>query len=346
MPDKQPIKKTIKLKFQNGLNFRAFSEEVFAIHGLTEAFEFVHSAQPDFIIFGPYGNDIPLKSDRYTRIGYFCENIKPDLSICEWAFGIPRENEIGHPNYKRIQWHGLKPEMLIKTLDDNEIDRIIQHKNKFCNFLYSNKVPYRETFFKQLGKYKKIDAPGSSMNNMASIDQIYPGNAWDRKRNFLSAYKFTIAFENYCYPGYQTEKLYDAMRSNSIPVYCGDPHIHEVFDAGSFINSADYMPRADSWPLKWLENVSQFNFRDYRPAYQTACTDRLRRKLKSIGKLAKMNLQFNQATCSSLIERIIALDEDQDLYVQCLKKPWFHGNRVPDRFSTKKRWTEIFEGSI
>lgn len=222
---------TIKIKFQNGIDKQIACREI--LNELADDYVFEESANPDFILFGPYGNDIPSPGN-YTRIGYYCENITPDLSNCEWAFGVPREDEINNLRYKRIQWHGLNPECLIKPAHYNA-ETLFTQKKKFCNFIYSHKVPYREEFFSQLSKYKKIDAPGLSMNNMESIDSLYSGNIWQRKRQFLSEYKFTVAFENYVYPGYQTEKLYDAMQANSIPVYCGDPNIDEIFNTnGSF----------------------------------------------------------------------------------------------------------------
>ncbi|RZJ48653.1 MAG: hypothetical protein EOO44_20420, partial [Flavobacterium sp.] len=256
----------IKIKFKNGLNFDTFKKEVFDVNGVSDSFEFELSDNPDFIVFGPYGNDIPPKGN-YTRIGYFCENITPDLSICEWAFGIPREEEVNHKNYKRIQWHGFNPQLLVKNLSDNDIDEIVTQKQKFCNFLYSNTVPYREDFFKQLSKYKKVDAPGKSMNNMPSIDSIYSGDVWERKRSFLSKYKFTIAFENYAYPGYQTEKLYDSMRVNSLPIYCGDNYINETFNTDSFLNTPDFLKIRQSSFLDLIQKKSQLNFVDIRPSF-------------------------------------------------------------------------------
>ncbi len=69
----------IKIKFQNGINSNIARHDI--LNELNEDFLFEESDQPDFILFGPYGNDIPPPGN-YTRIGYFCENIKPDLSIC------------------------------------------------------------------------------------------------------------------------------------------------------------------------------------------------------------------------------------------------------------------------
>lgn len=331
--------KTIKIKCQNGISLKEAVRDIF--FELDQHFTFVESEEPDFILFGPYGNEIP-KPGNYIRIGYFSENIQPDMSICEYAFGIPTAAEINHPNYRRIQWHGLHPDLLVKKLSENDIDQLIETKDKFCNFIYSNPVAYREEFFRQLSKYKKVDAPGKSMNNMPSIDSIYEGSFWERKRKFLSPYKFTIAFENYAYPGYQTEKLYDSMQINSIPIYCGDIHINEIFNTKSFINVTDYLKFNDNSLIRFLELRSQQNFTDYRPAFFNGPQHRLNRKLKHIGRQLKMKLQFNDLDFSQVIERIIEIDQNDDLYAQYLREPWFLANKAPDNASLKEQWINIF----
>lgn len=331
--------KVIKIKFQNGINLKQATTEI--LNELEEEFIFEESNKPDFILFGPYGNNIPQPGN-YTRIGYFCENIKPDMSVCDWAFGVPAEDKINHPRYKRIQWHGLDPQLLVKSAD-YDTEKILNGKKHFCNFLYSHKVPYREKFFKQLSKYKKVDAPGKSMNNMQSIDSLYTGDVWQRKKQFLSAYKFTIAFENYVYPGYQTEKLYDAMQANSIPVYCGDPYIGKIFNTKSFVNTADYTGLNNSATVNWLEKQSQPDFKDIRPTYYHRPYDRIKRKLKTIGREEKMSLQFKNFDFSPVIERIIELDQDDNKYLDILKKPWFNNNTPPINASNKNRWIEIFD---
>jgi hypothetical protein len=336
------IRTKIKIRFQNGLTFKYGVKEI--LDYVADRFEFIESDDPDFIIFGPYGNDVPAKSDRYTRIGYFCENIKPDLSICEWAFGIPREEEINNTRYKRIQWHGVDPQQLVKA-PDYKAEEIAAGKKKFCNFLYSNRVPYREEFFRQLSKYKKVDAPGQSMNNMSSMDELYKGDKWERKKQFLSEYKFTIAFENYVYPGYQTEKLFDAMQVNSLPVYCGDPLVGEIFNTRSFINAPDYIPTSNSATVNFLEKYAQQDFKDLLPSFYNKPVHRVKRKLKSMGRQLKLNYQFQKMDFGSLIARIIELDQDQNKYIEVLKQPWFVGNTPPVNASLEDRWVEIFGGS-
>jgi alpha(1,3/1,4) fucosyltransferase len=333
-------KRLIKLRFQNGLTFESFKKEVFDIEGLSDLYQFEESAEPDFIFFGPYGNDIPAKGN-YTRIGYFCENIKPDLDICEWAFGVPREEDVKRPNYKRIQWHGIDPNSLIKK-PDLDPEKILASKTKFCNFLYSNPVPYREAFFTQLSKYKKVDAPGASMNNMRGIDTICKGDKWQVKREFLYSYKFTIAFENDTFPGYQTEKLYDAMMADSIPIYCGDPFVGEIFNTKSFINAANYLPKKSEWLTDALERSGQMDFEDIRPAFLRSPKSRLKRKVKSYMRAFKTRLQFASMDFAPLVRRIIELDTNPALYLQYLAEPWFKNNAIPENSSSRKRWIEIF----
>lgn len=337
------VKPIIKIAFQNGLDFDTFKKEVFDVDSLDDLYDFEESDRPDFIVFGPYGNNIPPEGN-YTRIGYYCENIIPDLDICDWAFGMPDEGEINHPRYKRIQWHGVTPEQLTKP-SNYDADAIFAQKTNFCNFLYSHKVPYREEFFRQLSKYKKVDAPGKSMNNMPGIDTLYKGNFWERKRRFLSFYKFTIAFENDTYPGYQTEKLHDAMRSNSIPLYFGDPLVGQIFNTDSFLDSADFTV-GKSNIANWLQTNSQTNFVDIRPGTYHGIQHRFARKAKAIGRDLKMQIQYRNINVSALIERVVELDRDDKKYIEMLKQPWLINNTPPENASNKKRWQEIFDKTL
>jgi hypothetical protein len=332
------LKKQVRIKFQNGINYQIATNEILNV--VADKFDFVESDQPEFIFFGPYGNEVPDEGP-YTRIGYFCENIIPQLDICDWAFGIPAEDEVNNPKYKRIQWHNLNPDDLIKK--DVDADAIYSSKSKFCNFLYSQPVPYREEFCRQLSKYKKVDAPGKRMNNMPAINNSQT-DKWKAKQEFLSPYKFTIAFENYVYPGYQTEKLYDAMLCQSIPIYCGDPIVGQIFNTASFINAPDYMQINNSATVRFLEKASQLDFTDIRPLYFKSPKDRVQRKLKSIGKNLKMKLQFNKLDFSELIDHVIKLDTDPEKYMAMVKQPWLINNKAPINTSLRERWIQIFSG--
>ncbi|MVN20624.1 glycosyltransferase family 10 domain-containing protein [Mucilaginibacter arboris] len=330
--------KTVNIKFQNGLDFETAKAEI--LNELDDVFDFRESSQPDFIVFGPYGNDIPQKGN-YTRIGYFCENVKPDFNCCEYAFGISREETINQENYKRIQWHGFDPKSLVKPII-TDAEGILKNKSKFCNFLYSNPVPYREAFFKALNKYKKVDAPGKSMNNMPEIYQLNQTDKWTAKRSFLQQYKFTIAFENDLFPGYQTEKLYDAMLAGSIPIYLGDPYIGDIFNTKSFIHAREYLQLNQTPFINWVEKNCQQDFEDIRPEFYHSPYHRFKRHLKMRGRNIKMKLSFNKTDFSDLIDKIIELDKNQDLYLQYVVQPWLNNNMAKEVISTKNQWIKIF----
>jgi len=116
-----------------------------------------------------------------------------------------------------------------------------------------------------LQKYKKVDSGGKLLNNI--------GYLVDDKVAFLRQYKFTIAFENSCYPGYTTEKILHAFIADSIPIYWGNPLISRDFSPKSFINCHDYN-------------------------------------------------SFDE-----VIERVIEVDTNNDLYIEYLTEPPFNGNR-------------------
>jgi hypothetical protein len=64
-------------------------------------------------------------------------------------------------------------------------------------------------------------------NNIKSVDD---------KIDELKKYRFNLCFENVRYPGYITEKIFDAMIGNTIPVYFGAPDIADFVPCEAFID--------------------------------------------------------------------------------------------------------------
>jgi hypothetical protein len=299
-----------------------------------DRFQFVESEHPDFLIFGPYGPPPPRLGDS-TRIGYYCENIFPNMEVCDWAFGIPYEHEIDSDHYCRIEWHGIRPEALVKDLS-TELDLPIP--TRFCNFVFSNPVGFRENFFRALNCYKHVDAPGKSMNNRASFDPDYPGdNFWERKRKFLSQYKFTIAFENSSTRGYNTEKLTDPMLAGSIPIYFGNSAIGRHFNTNSFINGHDYIPNRLHYPTELVEALSRevYGKADRLPL---RIQPRFRKLLRLVKPRMEYGLRFDK-----LIARIIEVDQDDSLYRAIRMEPFVSGNRPPSIERIRNQWIRIFD---
>ncbi len=109
----------------------------------------------------------------------------------------------------------------------------------FCNFIYSNpKCGMRNAFFSQLHARRPIHSMGSVMNNHQDARLLKRHEVGDllSKVDVLTDYRFTIAFENRELPGYTTEKILDAWRAGSVPIFWGDPAITVDFPPDSYLS--------------------------------------------------------------------------------------------------------------
>ena len=189
---------------------------------------------PDFLIFSVYGNT-HLKYKDSIKIFFTGENIVPDFNLCDYAIGYHYlefgDRYMRFPLYVYYQWYYS---YLGYGIDQgNKVNMVKEEgllRRKFCNFLYSNRVhadPIRDRFFNEISKYKRVDSGGRHLNNV--------GKPVNNKMHFIKDYKFTIAFENSCVPGYTTEKLLEPILINSLPIYYGNPLVHLDFNINSFI---------------------------------------------------------------------------------------------------------------
>ena len=296
--------KTIKINFVNWLGCGI--DEWNVMFSFLD-YNFVRSSDPDFIVYSNtafrYMPDLKFHGKKIFFMG---EIIDANMSMCDWSFG---DNYIDDPRHFRMPYYvirmlytGTPFDSLIKNIDAGEV---LSKKDGFCNFVFSNTKDgtYRNEFFKKLSKYKKVDSAGVSLNN---IGYVLPGRVgtkvghyvtYPEKAEFLSRYKFTIAFENNRSDynpnsGYTTEKITEAMLAGSIPIYRGNPHIGEEFNAKSFLNRLDF----DS--------------------------------------------------DEELIERIIELDSDDNLYMAMLSEPWLKENKLTKQLdigAIKEQFGKIFE---
>lgn len=89
-------------------------------------------------------------------------------------------------------------------------------------------------------KYKKVDSLGRHLKNV-DIEDTRDIIGWEKKSIELKRkYKFSIAAENACFPGYTSEKIMTSMLANTIPIYWGNPYVGEEFNEKSFINANQY----------------------------------------------------------------------------------------------------------
>ncbi len=218
---------------------------------LNDHFEITDSNDPDFIIFycfedGAFIRRMPEIKSTAVKIFFTGENVIPDMSRCDYAISFCHSDQLDHPKHFRIPNYvfrfnifGSDPNLLIRNAGNAK--RILNRKKHFCNFIYSNEgAEFRKAFFTELCKYKRVDSAGKVLNNMKRKLPGGHGSGHQDKINFMSKYKFTIAFENSSTPGYTTEKIVEAFYANTVPIYWGDPSIERVFNTKSFINLNDY----------------------------------------------------------------------------------------------------------
>jgi hypothetical protein len=186
-------------------------------------------SNPEFLFFSVFGFK-HLKYMNSVRIQYIAENLRPNYWESDFSISFDyddyRYRNIRLPLY--VLYGGVA-----RLLDKQTDFRYTEVKPKFCNLISSNpNAEYRNKFFKLLNLHKHVDSGGSHLNNIGFTVQD--------KLEFINEYRFSICFENSHYPGYTTEKIYEAMTVGSIPIYWGNKRISEEFNTKSFINVHDY----------------------------------------------------------------------------------------------------------
>jgi len=193
--------------------------------------------------------EVVVPEGDFVKILYTTEDVRPDMDTCDFAFSP--FSDIDNSRHFEMPLHLVGDYYFDEKLKlpfkrNIDFNKIKKDKTKFCNFIYSQEIPFRNNFFKELRKYKPIDSPGMCMNNMKPITGGSPRDSrgsskWAiEKLKFLNQYKFTIACENTDDHPYTTEKLVHPFLVNSIPIYLGNKNVSRDFNTKSFINYSDF----------------------------------------------------------------------------------------------------------
>lgn len=233
--------KTIKIKFVGKWAGIRPEDNLVCYWLMKSGYDVQLSEEPDYIICDVFGNP-PYEYCNYPQIRIFesGENYTPDFNVVDYAicrypisyadrcFYLPGCSNPG--NY----WHALAKK------DRSYGKEFLKEKVYFANLITSHDSEHeaRSTFFQKLSKYKRVEAPGTFLNNMPGGETVN----WkdDSKAQFQRKCKFTICFESTCHYGFITEKITDAFYSDTIPVYFGSSNITDIFNRNAFINCSDY----------------------------------------------------------------------------------------------------------
>lgn len=220
----------------------------FFIKILEEDYEIVRDdLTPDYLIFGDrnFGNNnINYNNQRCIKIFYTGENERPSNYACHYAISFDHIDDDRHyrlPLYVIYDYDNQHRNVTnSKTVNREGSDLNKKFHDKFCSFVVKNGAcEKRNYFFQRLNEYKKVDSAGPLFNNVGYILERGE-NSVAAKTAFLRDYKFNLCFENSSYPGYATEKLYEAYMGGTIPIYWGSTTIECDFNPKAFLNWHDY----------------------------------------------------------------------------------------------------------
>jgi len=74
--------------------------------------------------------------------------------------------------------------------------------------------------------------------------------------------RFSLILENCVYPGYVTEKIFDAFRAGTVPIYLGAPDIEDFVPPDCFIDFRRFANPDSLW--KELAEMSETQWSNYR----------------------------------------------------------------------------------
>jgi hypothetical protein len=93
-----------------------------------------------------------------------------------------------------------------------------------------------------------------------AVENCYRGTV-DDKLAVLNKYRFALCFENAIFPGYVTEKIFDALIAGCVPIYYGALDINDFVPANCFINRRDFGNYRDLHD--YLLKIDENKFNEY-----------------------------------------------------------------------------------
>lgn len=240
------MKKEIHYLYENCRNEEEFKKSFYYqfFKLLEDKYTFVFDkSNPKYIFTSEYGT-MHLKFPKAIRVQWTFENVPPNFFEFDYIIG-PSKIKFGNRYFQFPIYAYSDYRYLISGINDRAqmTKEELSEKDLFCNFVYSNKncSTKRVEWFDEISKYKFVHAPGALRHN---TDPIPMGKDWTEsfeiKTEYQRRFKFSMAFENVSAPGYTSEKIFNAFRARTIPIYWGDPDIEEIIDDKSFINLTHY----------------------------------------------------------------------------------------------------------
>ncbi len=188
---------------------------------------------PDILFFSLFGYDEHFRCRDTVRVYITQENDVPNFNICD--YGVSFHNiRFGNRSF-RLPNYCYHNEAFARLREGRRMECGSPEKRGFCSVVVSNNLfasPKRFDYWDRIAGYKPVASGGKMRNNV--------GGPVADKFEFLSRYKFNLAFENSEAQGYTTEKITDAFYAGTVPIYWGNRQVSEDFNPEAFIRINDF----------------------------------------------------------------------------------------------------------
>lgn len=157
-----------------------------------------------------------LNNERFKKYLDIWHNDKFDLKI-----GYDHSEDIKVLRLPLWILYMFEPESDFKEIKErvNKISiKEYDDKKKFCSIVASHDWNgIRGEIIDALASFGEVKSGGIYRNNTSDLKRIFN----DNKINFIKQFIFNICPENSDYPGYVTEKIFQAFEAGCIPIYWG-----------------------------------------------------------------------------------------------------------------------------
>lgn len=230
----------------------------------------------DAILFHDRISNVPLTKYLHQRWIYFtmespCNAVKipRNFNFINWTQTFRNDSDIIHP-YASF----CKRETNLKI----NYQEIIKRKTKLAAIFVSNcdSNNNRIKYVKELMKYIPIDVFGACAKYFEQTNSCTRNNAEDCNKMLNEQYKFYLSFENSFYPGYVTEKYFNILELNVVPIVRGDANYNEIGPPKSFINTKNFSTTKDlAHYINFLDTHDEdyIEYLRYKENYHQACSN-------------------------------------------------------------------------
>ena len=215
-------------------------EEFFITKILRKYYDVEITEDADYVICSGSGFYEYLGS-RQVRIMFSGENYIPDFNYIDYAFSVyPVVFFDRHFSFPGLVLSSYDSMLELSKKDRNYSADILKEKNLFANMIASHESErnLRGEFLRLAGKYKRVEAAGSLYNNMPNGEKVQMRDG--TKFALQKKCKFTFCGESLAHEGFITEKIFDALLADTIPIYYGSSTISEIINKKAYIDIRDY----------------------------------------------------------------------------------------------------------